>query len=66
MTGSVRAPAAMAASSPHPQPETGSLRAAWTPSRALAAPALITPGLAGIISAADSADCLGGGVIRHG
>ncbi len=50
--GLVSAPAAMAANSAYPPPEVGSLQAARAPIRALAAPTLITPGLAVISSAA--------------
>ena len=56
----------MAANSPHPPPEVSSLRAAGATSTALAAPAMITPGLAVIITGGRPVNCLGDGVIRHG
>jgi len=58
--------AAEAASSAYPPPEVCSLRAARATSRALAAPAVITSGLAVIIPGGRPVDCLRDGVIRDG
>jgi hypothetical protein len=58
--------AAEAANSPYPPPEVSSLRAARATSRPLAAPAVMTPGLAVIIPGGRPVNCRRDGVIRDG
>ena len=57
---------AKAANGANPPAELWSLRAAGTTHRVLAAPAMITPGLAVIILRGRPGNCLRDGVVRRG
>ena len=66
MTSKTAPRAAEAANNAYPPPEVCSLRAAGATSRALAAPAVITSGLAVIIPGGGLVNCRRDGVIRDG